>query len=105
MSPLDGYRRCLLAPIGRVICYSTALFFVMWASDRWFQDTYIANLCLFTLFAVVFELLYGHFQQGLRLWCYLACILCLAICGTILMSEAMKTLPTKPPSIQKGDSP
>jgi PAS domain S-box-containing protein len=61
----------------------------MWTSNNFFGDTYTANLCLFGLFAVCFELTWDHATCGPRLWWYILCIIGLSFSGVLLVRESI----------------
>jgi glycopeptide antibiotics resistance protein len=90
MARAHAVRHCgMFSLVFRVMCYSTALFAIMFASDRWFGDTYTANLCLFILFSVVFEMLWANIHTGPRFWWYLVCVAGIALTGTVLVREGL----------------
>ncbi len=84
-----GKHQDMLALVGRVLVYSLALLAIMHASVVWFNDTYTANLSLFILFSVAFELLCRTPMARWRRLCYVVCILGILGFGLLLVRQAM----------------
>ncbi len=76
----------------RVVAYCLILLASLWAASRWFGDTYIANLGLFSLFSVVFELSWASFThsfscRGRRL-AYVCCVAGILAGGLVLVRQS-----------------
>lgn len=79
----------LMYAILRMLLYSTSLLFVMGASERWFQDTYTANIGLFMLCSAVIELLSQKMKCKVRFLWYAAVVIGLFVAGLLLLKEGM----------------
>lgn len=47
----------------RNVCYVLALFFIMLICNKWFDDSYTANLTFFGSFSIIFELLMNRCRK------------------------------------------
>lgn len=94
-----------LTLVVRVVCYSMLLMFSTWLSEISFESIYTTTLCLFTINALVFELLwympnpaklcphYAEDDKGppwykIRLALYIACVFGIGILGLLLTHES-----------------
>lgn len=74
----------------RVLCYPLVLFAVMSYCDRYYGDTYAANVTFFGLFVIVFEVLCRRPPRSMPIWrilAYKACVLA-TVCGGVALAGA-----------------
>lgn len=78
----------MLSVLFRASCHLLGMLASMLVSEMWLGDTYTANLCLFAVFTVTFELLWGLSHRGPRLWFYVACVLGFSLSALMMVNQA-----------------
>lgn len=74
--------------VGRCICYSSLQFLSLWIAGNWFADTYHANLSIFLILMMLFELCRNvTYNSNRGIW-ILLCLICMAGSAFILLHEA-----------------
>lgn len=78
----------MLETVGRCMCYSGLQFASLWIAGNFFSDTYHANLSVFLILMILFEL--GRtitYKNKRGIW-ILFCLICMAGSAFLLLREA-----------------
>lgn len=79
----------ILVAVIRLVFYCAALSTSLYVAENYFWNSDYATISIFTLLAVIFELLWESVNYGSRYYWYVAVVFCMGVSGLFLFRESM----------------